>query len=197
MAGYVELDALKKSLELGGESYADDDLTLAISAASAAVDNLCGRSFSLGDPDVTREYVTGRWTWVELDDCAAVSGIESDDYGNGTWTAWTADDYVTLPLNAAADQWPITALRLRPGTQVGPFCDVSMIRVRGTFGWPTVPDSIVAATSILATRLVKRVREAPFGVAGMGSDGIAIRIAVGDPDVAMLVRPYTRPTRLA
>lgn len=203
MADYVELEELKRSLELAGEAYADDDLALAITAASAAIDSQAGRRFSLDAADVTREYLTSRVSWVELDDITAVSGVSVCEYGETTWTDLTpVDDYALLPRNATADGWPTTALELLPTGSVVSFDPTgegrwSRVRVTGRFGWATVPESIKAATMILATRFVKRVREAPFGVAGMGADGIAVRIASGDPDVAMLTSPYTRPTRLA
>jgi hypothetical protein len=42
--------------------------------------------------------------------------------------------------------------------------------VTGQFGWSTSPEDIKAATSILAAKLFKRVREAPFGIVTVGID---------------------------
>ena len=48
------------------------------------------------------------------------------------------------------------------------------------------------ATLLLASKLMKRAREAPFGVVTAGFDvGAAIRIG-RDPDVALLVQDYVR-----
>jgi hypothetical protein len=206
MAAYVELEDLKRSLELAGESYADEDLTLAISAASSAIEAQTNRTFAIEAEDATREYVTSRRASLELGDMAAVSGVAVDRFGDGTWVSLVeGEDFDLLPYNHSDDDQPIQSIQLRQGGQIPSFepyhyyglSDVQTerwptVRVTGRFGWNTVPDPIVAATKILATRLLKRVREAPFGVAGMGADGIAVRIANGDPDVAMLVGPYTR-----
>jgi len=206
MAAYVELEDLKRSLELAGESYADEDLTLAISAASSAIEAQTNRTFSVEGADATREYVASRRGSLELGDMAAVSGVAVDRFGDGTWTSLTeGEDFDLLPYNYATDEQPVEAIQLRQSGAIPsfePYCyyglsDVQtsrwpVVRVTGRFGWAQVPDPIIAATKILATRLVKRVREAPFGVAGMGADGVAVRIANGDPDVAMLVGPYTR-----
>jgi len=211
MAAYVDLEDLKRSLEISGETYADDDLELAISAASSAIEAQTGRTFAVEEGEATREYVASRRGWLELGDMAAVSGVEVDERGTGDWVSLTeGEDYDLLPYNYADDEQPIEGLQLRQSGRIPsfePYCYYGLsdaeslrwpvVRVTGTFGWATVPDPIKAATSILATRLVKRVREAPFGVAGMGADGIAVRIATGDPDVAMLVGPYSRTRRLS
>lgn len=211
MAAYVDLETLKKSLELGGESYADDDLELAISAASAAIEAQTARTFAVEEQDATREYQAQRRGWLELGDMAAVSGVSVNENGGDVWTELTeGEDYDLLPFNYTADEQPIEALQLRqtgviPSFEPYRYIGLSeaegyrwpIVRVTGRFGWNSVPDAIKTATMILATRLVKRVREAPFGVAGMGADGIAVRIATGDPDVAMLVGPYSRSRRLS
>lgn len=40
------------------------------------------------------------------------------------------------------------------------------------------------------------MREAPFGITGLGQDGVAVRIGWQDPDVVMLLDNFTRPLRL-
>lgn len=197
--GYVELSALKKSLELTGETFVDDDLRLAISTASTSVESMCRRDFAApGDADVTRTYVPTRHDWFEIDDAVSVSLIDADLYDSGEFTIWDPTDFRLEPINGPADGVPYTAVRLNYYSAVGPFDPhCGMIRVTGKFGWPEVPDPIRQATSILAARLIKRVREAPFGVAGSGIDGQAVRITRSDPDVAMLVSPYRRAGRLA
>ena len=52
------------------------------------------------------------------------------------------------------------------------------------------------ATKMLAARLLKRVWEAPLGIAGMGVDGIAVRVSRTDPDVMMLLAPFSKASRL-
>ncbi len=66
------------------------------------------------------------------------------------------------------------------------------IKVTGQFGWPAVPAPISEATTLLASRLFKRAREAPLGVFGLGVDGTTVRISRTDPDVAAMIAPYNR-----
>ena len=47
------------------------------------------------------------------------------------------------------------------------------------------------ATLIIASRLLRRVREAPFGVISFGLEG-AMRIARTDPDVTALLAEFDR-----
>jgi hypothetical protein len=58
------------------------------------------------------------------------------------------------------------------------------------FGWPVIPDPIVEATSLLAGRLLIRIRQAPLGVLSLGLEGEAARIGRSDPDVMFLVAPF-------
>jgi hypothetical protein len=65
--------------------------------------------------------------------------------------------------------------------------------VTGKFGWAAVPGAIVEAVTILATQLLRRAREAPFGVVAIGMDvGAVTRLAVTDPSVRFLVADYQR-----
>jgi hypothetical protein len=68
----------------------------------------------------------------------------------------------------------------------------SSVAVTGQFGWPAVPAQVIEATTILATRLLRRAREAPFGVVGLGIDGAAVRISRFDPDVGFLLDPLVK-----
>jgi hypothetical protein len=72
------------------------------------------------------------------------------------------------------------------------------VQITGQFGWTTVPDDVRAAASILAAKLLRRVREAPFGIVTVGIDeGAAMRIARTDPDVFTLLNDYSRRQPLA
>jgi hypothetical protein len=67
------------------------------------------------------------------------------------------------------------------------------VKLTGQFGWTILPEAVKAATSILAAKLLRRVREAPFGIVTAGIDqGVAMRIARTDPDVYSLIAPYSR-----
>lgn len=194
---YIELEELKTSLDLTGSSYADKDIVLCIEAASRALDGATGRRFYL-DPDATsvRIYTPDSFHQLEINDLVALTSVKVDRTGDGifeeTWTLGT--DFILEPINVDQEAKPwerIVTRRLR--NRWFPVYIEQSVQVTGQFGWPVVPADIKAATRILATKLVKRVREAPFGVVTVGLEvGSMLRIARSDPDVSPIVEHYSR-----
>lgn len=191
MNEYATLAELKKTLTLVGDNFADEDLQLALSAASRGVDNFTGRRFWADTNDTDRYYSPEHPGLVAIDDLVELTAVGVDT-GSGTFEPWTENDqFVLEPLNAPADGWPWIALRPRAGHRL-PTLPRSL-KLTGKFGWEAVPDPIKEATVVLASKLMRRAREAPFGVVTVGIDeGAAMRIARTDPDVAFLARPYSR-----
>jgi hypothetical protein len=189
---YITLAELASSLSLT-ETFADDDLEAAITAASREVDRRTQRFFwsEVG----TRYYTPSSAGLLWVDDLASFGSVSIDVARDNTFTeSWTLNtDFVLEPLNASAEGRPYTTIRVieRSGRYF-PVGEERTVRVTGTFGWAAVPATIKQATSILASRLVKRVREAPFGVAGFGIDGGAVRVPSFDPDVDALLAGYVR-----
>ena len=106
-----------------------------------------------------------------------------------TWTLNT--DYNAEPLNAAANAQPWTKLCVHPrGRHFFPANFPRSVELTGKFGWLSVPSQVEQATTLLAHRLLKRARQAPFGISGLGLDGSVVRIMMSDPDVMMLLRPF-------
>jgi hypothetical protein len=191
---YVALAEAKATLELNGESFADDDLARAITAASRGLDNITHRRF-WADTDATsvRYYSADDCRALRIDDLITLTSVETDPTGDGTFEdAWAAADYVLEPLNAAADGWPYTRIGAhRNGNFVFPTCYPRTVKVTGKFGWAEVPAGVKEATVMLAARLMNRARSAPFGVVSFGMEG-AVHIARTDPDVMFLVGPYIK-----
>ena len=200
---YVDLETMKETLGMQAESYADDDLQSAIASAEEVVEDYCGRAFVVVDDDTdeeTRTYAPRRSRSIWIDDATEVSQVEHDVYDSGTFTAYAAGDFELWPLNPVAG-YPYTEVRLRPhlsSYSSVAFCPgETRVRVTGKFGWPAIPDRVKLAASMLTSRFLKRSREAPFGIAGIGADGIVVAIRRTDPDVAMLLNPISKTTRLS
>jgi hypothetical protein len=199
---YVDLEDLKKTLSLQGLSYADLDIETSIAAASEAVESVCNRTFELGEEsnDDVRLFTPYRGDAVEIDDCSVITEVAVDRSGIGDYSeVWVlSTDYRPIPLNAASKGRPWTELQTPTrATRRFPM-ELGGVQVTGRFGWIEVPAPVLSAVTILAVKLVRRVREAPFGIVTVGIDaGASARIARHDPDVMMLVTPYIRSTLLA
>jgi hypothetical protein len=191
---YIELEELKSSTELTSTSFADQDLQNAIVAASRAVDFYTGRRFWPDLVDQTR-YFTGNGTdRVDIDDLITLTSLSTDPSDDGTYEyVWTTGiDYVLEPSNALLDGYPYTSIRrLLGGNYPWPSYNDS-VKVVGKFGWSAPPEAVKVATTMLAARYVKRMREAPFGVAGFDATGATVRISATDPDVQQLLAPLAR-----
>jgi hypothetical protein len=193
---YVELDQLKSTLELTGQTFADLDLLGCIDSASRDIDEACGRPFYQSAGSAIRYYTPESERLLLTDDILTLNEIAVDRAGDGTFEeTWVENtDFVLEPLNASGDSRPWENLRVRNGAaQRLPAGIERSVRVTATFGWSSVPAPIQTATRILASRLFKRSREAPFGIVTVGSDvGAAMRLSRTDPDVASLIAPYVR-----
>ena len=201
MTDYLTSAELKATLELTGETFADDDVSLAITSASRAIDNICSRRFYLdADSTSVRFYTARNHRIIEIDDLVTFTSLEMDINGDGVYEdTWVEDtDFVFEPFNAVADGEPFTVIRRRRlGTFRMPTWIERGVRLTGQFGWAAVPSEVKSATGILAARLISRSREAPFGVIGFGMDTAnAVQIARTDPDVQMLVAPYVKKLML-
>lgn len=190
---YVAADAFKATLSLTGTSYANADIDSVLASASRGIDRACGRHFYSA---TETRYYRPRDEWlIEIEDLAAAPDLlETDPSGDGSFlTTWTISrDYDLEPYNAVTDGFPYTHIRRRRrGSQFFPCTVERSVKVTGTFGWPAVPSEIVTATSLLAFRLLERIREAPLGVVTLGPDLVG-RIAREDPDISPLIAFYVR-----
>jgi hypothetical protein len=198
---YVTVDELKATLQVTGTGL-DADLARALEAASRAIEKACSRrGLRRFWPDAaasTRLYTAGDRSLLEIHDAYAITSVETDDDGDGTYERlWGASDWVACPLNAATDGEPWTAIQARiSGTNRGfPVGLVGGVRVTAKSGWAAVPAVVPSAVGLLAGRLVKRAREAPFAIVGFGMDAAnAVHIARTDPDVAGLIHDLVRDT---
>lgn len=191
--GYASLNEVKAALRIS-DSIDDSLLEMAVESASRLIDGYAARIFySAGT--ATRYYVAQDDFVVEVDDLAngTVTITTAQDADGVFDTTWGTDDYQLEPLNGVLDgmAWPYTTIRAI-GDYLWPISGgEALIKVQGTFGWPSTPIAIKQACIIQASRIYKRL-DSPLGVAGFGDLG-AIRVTRDlDPDVAQLVHPYKR-----
>ena len=200
--GYVTPDAMKRTLEIDGTTYADADILVAIGAASRVIDSYKNTRFF---PTVETRRYTAPESWdgygygngwftcsLPIYEMNATSGstVSVDMDGDGVFeTVWTRDvDYYLEPINAelTGKPWDQITLRFQSGTQWPGY--QYGIQVQGSFGWATAPAQVVEACSILANRYLKRTRETPYGIVTVGTDAMsAARLGKIDPDVAFML----------
>ncbi len=185
---YITTAELKSTLSIGS-TYADADIVTAIDAASRACDGYKDTRFWA---TTETRYYTGcpGERSLRIDSASAVATVLVDMNGDGSYeTTWTnGTDFYTDPINAATDSAPYTRIVLyqQAGKRFPNYAN--SVKVTGTFGWPTVPSGVKEATSILASRLLKRARETPYGIVVVAGDAVAAaRLGRIDPDVAFLL----------
>lgn len=196
MTTYMTLSDLKDTLSISGESFIDADLERALEAASRVIDEACQDRFFQETADSTRYFDPAGPRRVKLRPSAgSITTVKIDDNGDGSFptTLAAGTDYLAWPYNNGTDSKPWWELHIHPNSSLCLPDLPRSVQVTGKFGWETTPAEIVQATGLLAAKLLKRAREAPFGIAVFGADaGMAMRIARNDPDVMMLISPYMR-----
>jgi BppU N-terminal domain len=174
---YVGVEELKKSLSLTGESYADADIARALEAASNVVDELTGSGpFTLTTE--ARKFTPVSDVYLRVGPVSTITAFTQD---STTWVEGT-DFYVdggdTIRI--------LNGKRFTRAPQA--------VTISASWGYATVPAEIKEAVQIIATQLLRRAREAPFGILATSLDGPAIRLGRFDPQVdALLIRYKVTP----
>ncbi len=196
--GYVTLNEVKDALNLE-DSIDNAALELAIATASRQIDDYCGRFFYKDGTELlpaTRYYTPTDYYIAPIDDFVSISEIATDDNFDRLYqTVWDASDAMFEPVNNPSRGWPMNRL-LAVGSYVFPFNLPQSIRVKGVFGWSTVPYEVKTAAKIQASRLFLR-NQSPFGIAGNTDLGTVRLAAKLDADVEALLRPLRKNNGLA
>ena len=187
--GYATLSDVKASLRLT-DNIDDALLNTAIESASRMIDGYTARTFSNAGTAVRNFAATDAINLI-IDDAITVTEVASTDEIGDSYTIWKPTDYQLEPLNSRSDglYMPFTGIRAI-NDYLWPVVDYqALVRITGTWGFPTVPIAIKQATIIQSSRLYKRL-DSPLGVAGFGDMG-AIRVGrYLDPDVEQLAMPF-------
>lgn len=187
---YVGIEAFKSSASIP-DSMTDADVSMVLAASEHAVEQACSagqfkRRFWKDAAPTTRTYTAYDYCKIRIDDIVDVDAVTVDGVA--------VTGFVPGPLNAAADGEPYLYLEASTPS-VALFTSITRggVAVTGTFGWPVIPDEVKQMVTILGSRLLKRTREAPFGVVNAGGiDGAAIYLARSDPEIKTLIDPLIR-----
>ena len=110
---YATLTDLKKVLGIT-DTVDDALLTLALNAASAALENHFGRVFSKSVGE-TRYFAARDDDLIFVDDLVEIESLACDTDGDGVYeTVWATDDYTLLPVNAPAEGLPYRSIKAKP-----------------------------------------------------------------------------------
>lgn len=198
MSSYCDLELLK--LAMGNSDTADDVLLqLNLDAATAWIDEYCGRRFVATDA-ATKIFTARDPSVLSVPDLRSVTSVAIDTDDNGTYaTTLATSDYELLPLDPFPDAI-YTAIRL-VGTSTKAFVPGFRVRVVGNWGYVVGaaldPPAVVQQACLLqAQRLAKR-REAPLGIVQAADLTSFARVGKLDPDVAALLAPYRRSVAAA
>ena len=196
--GYTTLNDVKDSLNLD-DSIDNAAIELAIATASRQIDDYCGRFFYKDGTEAapaTRYYSPTDFYTVVVDDFVSLSEIATDDNFDQLYqTVWTASDRMFEPVNNPSRGWPLSRI-LAVGSYIFPANLPQSVRLKGIFGWSSVPFEVKTAAKIQASRLFLR-NQSPFGIAGNTDLGTVRLAAKLDADVEALLRPMRKNNGLA
>jgi len=204
---YVTRADILNALSATGTTYANDDIDDAITAASRAIDEACGRFFYT--TAATAVYTPGDCPTpyggyaaelaLDIDDLSTLTSVKVDQDGDGTYeTTWTnGTEFYLDPQNASLVSKPYERIVLRSQSGARFPGWANSVQVIGTFGWSTTPAEVTQYCKLFATQLMLRSRQAPFGVLMAGIEvAAATRISRYDPDFDRLLGHLVKPHRL-
>jgi hypothetical protein len=203
---YIEKSELKTYLGMSGTAQ-DNNLDFALDAASAAIDDFCGRVFY--QTDVQDRFFDCEFSdYVMIDDIATttnlvVKTLNSDGSDDETLTLDT--DFYLYPQNANQKDpkmpFDKIVMAIEVTGKILPTKHPRGIKVTAKFGFPTqsgsetVPAAIQQATLIQASRFFQR-KNSPMGFSGNPETGQApvIFLSELDPDVQTLCKKFKKTT---
>lgn len=171
----------------------DAELTNALAAASRGIEKHTGRQFNQATTATARLFETCRSDLAVVDDFhTATDLVIKTDAGNGSFgTTWVASSYELRPLNGMVDGeagWPFYRIKA-VGASFPTGTGRASLQVTAQWGWAAVPAPVKQACIVLAAETFK-LKDAPFGVAGIGDYGM-IRVRQ-NPLACKMLAPYVR-----
>lgn len=189
---YATLAELKTRLSLN-DVLDDAALTSALAVASRGIEQLCGRQFNKATSATARVFYPDHFSKATIDDIHTITdlAVKTDESDAGTYgTTWAATDYQLEPLNgviSGESGWPYWIVRA-VANRTFPTCTKrAPLQVTAQWGWTAVPVGVREACLAVAEETFK-LKDAPFGVAGMAEWGV-VRVRANPMAMAMIA-PY-------
>lgn len=205
---YADVDALKAHMRIPLTNTDDDvELQRALDTASRQIDHLCSRTFEAAGAATPRYFSPwydtygGRWR-LAVDDFQTDTDLELFSWTDAdeAWTTPIDGPFTYLPINAAAKGMPWNEIVL-PGSVSLPHPDwhgwasedsSDYIQVTARWGWTELPEQVVEACLLQASRLQKR-RDAVFGIIAAPDGSAQTRLQDRmDPDAVLALRGLTK-----
>lgn len=177
---------------VGSEIVANQTaLATALAAAESAIDEHCGRTFTVAEvTSLTRVYRPYSSTVTYIDDIADDTNLVVADDG----TAVALTDLQLEPLNGLTPSGAVTAYhtlrRIGGGCWSGNGWEATVSVTSTRWGWVAVPAKVKEATLVLGKDFAS-LRDTRFGVAGWGEFGV-VRMRQ-NPQVLHLLRGFEHP----
>lgn len=171
------------------------ELDDALATASRGIESVCQRQFNKVTSATARLFYPDTCGRVEVSDFHTTTGllVDVDDAGDGTYsTSWVAADYELHPLDGIVDDqpgWPFNEILAVGSREFSLTYRRAPIRVTAQWGWAAVPLPVKTSCLIAAVEIWK-LKDAPFGVAGVGEWG-TLRVRE-NPMIMAKLRPYIR-----
>jgi hypothetical protein len=171
---YVSVEEMKDTLSLSGEAFADQDIARALEAASNVVDDMTGSGPFTLSAATARKFTPVSDVYLRVGRVSAITAFTQEG------TAWVqGTDYY---IDGGDTIRILNGKRFTRSPQ--------SVSITADWGYASAPAEIKEAVLIIATQLLRRAREAPFGILATSLDGPAIRIGRSDPQVDLLLAGY-------
>jgi hypothetical protein len=160
MANLITEAQLKSWLNID-DSTDDGLLSMITGSASQMVRTYCGRSFEVdtGQTATARYFVPSDEYVTLIDDCWAVTLVETDDGDDGTYNfTWQATDWQAQPVGNIGPTglagWPYTRI-VAVEAATFPIAKRPAVKVTAKWGWSALPTEVMNATLMMAAEIYK------------------------------------------
>lgn len=190
---YVTVAELRNYLDKAPSSQVPTELfQSAIDTATAAIDDMCGRSF------ITYEDEARLVSAEVYDVDHGSSFIQIDDVVGETVKVEMADSPDVEVWTVLNDGWWLGPLRKKPNF---PYTELWIkhprmvegrtLRITTDWGWVEVPDTVKRACLMLSARYYQR-KQSPLGQENVSAEFGTVFVRRTDPDIQNMLRPYKR-----